>query len=160
MWINRNCFFSSTEKSADWHLNFTDNEIFGEVLIFQSFQELYKRSLPFPSSSHQWSYFLCHFPCSVNTVQNIFERVSAVSITKYLLSVVKTWTSTCSTYLMEGEYFQLKKDIPKGYMCLHCHRSIYNLDANLSIRQMTMEITRIISGAKYFRFFVLIGKKV
>lgn len=56
--VNQQKLLSSTEKSADWHLNFTDNEIFGEVLIFQSFQELYKRSLPLPSPSRQCSYFL------------------------------------------------------------------------------------------------------
>lgn len=50
---------------------------------------------------------------------------------------------------MEGEFFQLKKDIPKLCMCLQCRRHIYNLDANLSIRQMAPEITGIISCTKY-----------
>lgn len=61
---------------------------------------------------------------------------------------------------MEGEYFQLKKDIPKLCMCLQCHRRIYNLDANLSIRQMASEITKIISGTKYSWFFVLKKKGI
>lgn len=60
---------------------------------------------------------------------------------------------------MEGEFFQLKKDIPKLCMCLQCRRHIYNLDANLSIRQMAPEITGIISCTKYSWFFVLIEKK-